>query len=78
MAPSIARQCICVANGTRGANRNFRGDGQPAAFDVSQQFVPALRTLPQADLKTDKFFLALRRRADNHQHTFGIFFPPRL
>jgi hypothetical protein len=60
MAPPIARQCICVANGTRGANRNFRWDGQPAAFDVGQQIMPALCALPQADLEADHFFLALQ------------------
>jgi phage terminase large subunit GpA-like protein len=44
MAPSIARQCICAANVTRGANRNFRCDGQPATLYVSQQLMPAWPT----------------------------------
>jgi len=78
MAPSIARQAICETNLPRGAKSNFRCDGQPAAFYVSQQLMPALRALPKADLKANQVFLALRCRADDHQHTFGILLHPGL
>ena len=54
------------------ADRDFRGDVQPTALHVDQQFPPALGAFPYADLKADKFFLALRRRADQHQHAFAV------
>src|SRR6516162_6786447 len=54
------------------ADRDFRGDVQPTALHVDQQFAPALDAFPYAGLKADKFFLALGRRADQHQHAFAV------
>jgi len=55
-------------------NGNFRGDLQPALLHVDQELTPALRALPDADLKANQFLLAFRRRADQHQHAFAVFF----
>src|SRR5215471_12293824 len=45
-------------------NRNFRGNVQPAAFQVDEQLAPALGAFSNADLEADEFFLALGRRAE--------------
>ena len=37
-----------------------------------------LRAATEADLKADQLFFAFRFRADNYQHTFGVFLHPRL
>ncbi len=50
------------------AGRQLRCDEQVPRLEVDQQFAPALRTFPHADLEADQPFLALRRRADQHQH----------
>ncbi|MGY4286310.1 hypothetical protein ACVWXO_005530 [Bradyrhizobium sp. LM2.7] len=60
------------------ANGNFRGDLQPALLHVDQELTPALRALPDADLKANQFLLAFRRRADQHQHAFAVVFHARL
>ena len=54
-----------VADGQLGRDR------QPARLEVDQQLPPALRALAHADLEADQFLLALRRRADQHQHALG-------
>lgn len=59
-------------------NGNFRGDLQPALLHVDQEFTPALRALPDADLKANQFLLPFRRRADQHQHAFAVVFHARL
>src|SRR5207344_2524787 len=56
------------------ANREARRDPEPTLLDVDQELTPALRALADASLKTDKFLPAFRRRADQHQHAFGIVF----
>ena len=55
-------------------NRNFRGHIQPAAFQVDEQLAPALGAFSNADLEADEFFLALRRRAEQHQHAVAMLF----
>src|SRR5664279_1887905 len=39
------------------ANGDFRGDLQSPSFHIDQQFAPALRAFPNANLETDEFFL---------------------
>src|ERR1700709_1254613 len=56
----------------------FRGDLQPTAFRLDEQFVPALRALAHANLEADEFLLAFRRRADQHQHAFAVVFHASL
>src|SRR5215210_7467008 len=57
---------------------DFRGDLQPTAFRLNQQFVPALRALAHTDLEADEFLLAFRRRTDQHQHAFAVVFHASL
>ena len=59
-------------------NGDFRGDLQPTAFRLDEQFAPALRALAHADLEADQFLLAFRRRADQHQHAFAVVFHASL
>lgn len=40
------------------ADGNFRGNLQPALFDVDHELAPALRALPPPDLKADQFLFA--------------------
>jgi len=35
------------------ADRQFRGDAQAARLEIDQQFAPALRAFPHADLKAE-------------------------
>ena len=56
------------------ADGDFRGDREPTAFHLDQKFAPALRTFPHADLEADELLLALRRRADQHQHALAVIF----
>src|SRR5665213_2907391 len=60
------------------ANGDFWGDLQPALLHLNQQLTPALRALASANLEADKFLLALRCRADQHQHAFRVVFHPGL
>jgi len=60
------------------ADGNFRGDLQPPLLHFDQELTPALRTLPSTNPEADEFLLAFRRRADQHQHAFGIVFHPSL
>ena len=60
------------------ADGDFRRDLQPAAFRLDQQFAPALRAFPHADLEADEFFLPLRSRADQHQHALAVVFHASL
>src|SRR5450830_687127 len=60
------------------ANSDFRGDLQPAPLHLDQQLTPALGALASANLEADELLLALRRRADQHQHAFGVVFHPGL
>ena len=46
------------------ANGDFRGNLQSPSFHIDQQFAPALRAFPNANLETDEFLLALRRSPD--------------
>ena len=55
-------------------NRNFRGNVQPAVFQVDEQLAPALGAFSNADLEADEFFLALGRRAEQHQHAVAMLF----
>src|SRR3954471_19540847 len=59
-------------------NGYFRGDLQPTAFSLDEQFVPALRALANANLEADEFLLAFRRCADQHQHAFAVVFHASL
>ena len=54
------------------ADGQVRRHIEPAAFQVDQQFAPALRAFPPPDLKADQFLLAFRRRADDDKHALGI------
>ena len=55
-------------------NRNVRGNVQPAALQVDEQLAPALGAFSSADLEADEFFLALGRRAEQHQHAVAMLF----
>src|ERR1035437_2047196 len=60
------------------ANGDFRGDLQSPSFHIDQQFAPALRAFPNANLETGEFLLALRRSPDQHQHAFAVVFHASL
>jgi len=60
------------------AGRQFRRDGQAACLEVDQQLAPALGAFPHAHLEAEKLLLALRRRADQHQHALGLWLHARL
>ena len=51
---------------------------RPRALQIDEQLLPALRALAHAGLKADQLLLALRRRADQHQHAFGLRLHARL
>src|SRR5476649_2759430 len=57
---------------------DFRSDLQSPSFHIDEQFAPALRTFPNANLETDQFLLALRRSPDQHQHAFAVVFHASL
>jgi len=63
---------VCTESVT--VDGDFRGDREPTAFHLDQKFAPALRTFPDADLEADELLLALRRRADQHQHALAVIF----
>src|SRR5690606_11274636 len=60
------------------ADSNPRHDRKATSLQVDEQFAPALRAFAHADLKADKFLLALRRRTDDDQHAGGIVLHARL
>jgi hypothetical protein len=48
----------------------LRRDDQAARLQIDDQLLPALSALPHARFKAEQLFLALRRRAHQHQHAF--------
>ena len=60
------------------ADREVRGDLEPALLDVDEELTPALRALAHPRLEADEFLLSLGRRADQHEHAFGGVLHPRL
>ncbi len=56
----------------------LRGDRQTAPLQIEQQLAPVLRALAGAVGEADQLLLALRRRADNHEHALLLVFEPRL
>ena len=60
------------------ADGDFRGNRQTARLQIDEQFLPALRAFPHACLKAEQLFLSLGRRADEHQHAFGLRLHARL
>src|SRR5471032_2338883 len=59
-------------------NGDFRSDLQSPSFHIDEQFAPALRAFPNANLETDQFLLTLRRSPDQHQHAFAVVFHASL
>jgi hypothetical protein len=55
-------------------DREVRRDLEPTLLDVDEELTPALRALAYPSLEADEFLLALWRRADQHQHAFGVVF----
>ena len=60
------------------ADGDFRCDRQAARLQIDEQFLPTLCALPHAGPETDQLLLALGRRANQHQHAFGLWLHPRL
>ena len=60
------------------ANGNLWRDRKASRLQIDEQFLPALRALTQTRLKAEQLLLALGRRADQHQHAFGLRFHARL
>jgi hypothetical protein len=60
------------------ADRDLRRDRKTTRLQIDKQFFPALRALPHARPKAEQLLLARGRRADQHQHAFGLWLHPRL
>src|SRR6266487_1853321 len=60
------------------ADGEVRRDLEPTSLDVDEELTPTMRALAHAGLEADEFLLALRCRADQHEHAFGIRFHPGL
>src|SRR5919202_7150981 len=60
------------------ADGQLRRDRQATGLEVDQQLVPALGALAHPDLEANQLLLALRGRADQHQHALGLWLHPRL
>src|SRR3984885_9887543 len=59
-------------------NGDFWSDLQSPSFHIDEQFAPALRAFPNANLETDQFLLALLRSPNQHQHAFALLFHASL
>jgi len=78
--PSFRKDLIeCLPKSESPIARGKLGrDRQAFAFQIDQQFLPALGTLAETDLKAEKLLLAFGRGADDHQHAFGLALHPGL
>lgn len=60
------------------ANSDFRGDPEPTAFCLDEQFAPALRAFRTPIWKPISSLLPFRRAADQHQHALAMIYHPGL
>src|SRR3954451_14507796 len=60
------------------ASGEFGGDDQATRLEIDEQLAPALGAFADADLEAEQLLLALRRRADQHQHALGLRLHARL
>ena len=54
------------------ADRNLGRDGEAAGLRIDEKLAPALRALPDTNLRRDELLPVLGRGADEDEHAFGV------